>query len=446
MTILSLFKGDVRGFIIARNAGASIALKGVNVIIQLILIPLTLSALSAELYGVWLTISSLVLWLGLFDFGFESGLKNRLTESVAESDLLRGRKLVTTTYVSLGLIVIPVVLAGMLILPRLDYCDWLNIDLSYKGEVGTAMVILIVAFGARVFLAPIESVIGAYQQVALSSVLVVCGNFLSLAGVWMLVRFGQPSFVRMTAIMSLAPVLVMLAGSVICYLTRYRRIAPRLKYISFGCVRDLLSLGLKFFIVRLQGLVFTQVTPVLLAAVSGPMLVAQYGLSLRYLGTVQVILALLMYAVWPAFTDAFKRGEIDWMKEWAVRLQKVAIAGVLFVGVGCMIAPHIYGLWLGIPDIVSDEMTLWVGALVVAMCYNTLFGMMLNGIGAMGLQTCLAAGALLCFYPVAHVMCEILEGYGIICTLIILNFVMAFVMGVQVWMILRRKAVGIWLR
>lgn len=56
-------KGDRRSLIVKKNMIGSIFIKGVSILIQLILVPMTLGYLSQELYGIWLTISSIMLWL-----------------------------------------------------------------------------------------------------------------------------------------------------------------------------------------------------------------------------------------------------------------------------------------------------------------------------------------------------------------------------------------------
>lgn len=94
-TILNLFKGSQRGANIKKNIAGSLLIKGFSILIQLILVPLTLGYLNTDLYGIWLTVSSILLWLGFFDIGFTLGLRNKLSEALANGDILRGRKLVS---------------------------------------------------------------------------------------------------------------------------------------------------------------------------------------------------------------------------------------------------------------------------------------------------------------------------------------------------------------
>ena len=93
-----IFSGDKRTAIIKKNVLGSFLIRLCSIAVSLLLVPLTLGYVSSELYGVWLTISSIVIWLGFFDVGFSLGLKNKLAEAIALNNWERGKHLVSTTY------------------------------------------------------------------------------------------------------------------------------------------------------------------------------------------------------------------------------------------------------------------------------------------------------------------------------------------------------------
>ena len=97
-------KGNKRSLVVKKNMIGSIFIKGISILIQLILVPLTLGYLSQELYGIWLTISSIMLWLNFFDVGLTLGLKNKLSEALARNEIEKGKCLVSTTYIVMILI------------------------------------------------------------------------------------------------------------------------------------------------------------------------------------------------------------------------------------------------------------------------------------------------------------------------------------------------------
>ncbi|MDR3061796.1 MAG: hypothetical protein LBU57_06755, partial [Dysgonamonadaceae bacterium] len=79
-------------------------------IVSFIMVPLTINYINSERYGVWLTLSSIVTMMTLFDIGFGNGLKNKFAEAKAKSELNLAKMYVSSTYAVIML------LMGVLIL------------------------------------------------------------------------------------------------------------------------------------------------------------------------------------------------------------------------------------------------------------------------------------------------------------------------------------------
>ena len=86
------------------NILISFFFRGGSILLSFILVPLTINYIKPDAYGVWLTITSLVGWIAMFDIGIANGLRNRLSESLAANDYEKSRTYVSTTYVITGLI------------------------------------------------------------------------------------------------------------------------------------------------------------------------------------------------------------------------------------------------------------------------------------------------------------------------------------------------------
>ena len=69
------------------TASTSYIAKVLTLLMGFVSVPLTVDYLGAERYGVWLTISSLLLWVALTDFGLAgNALVNVLSEAVGHDD------------------------------------------------------------------------------------------------------------------------------------------------------------------------------------------------------------------------------------------------------------------------------------------------------------------------------------------------------------------------
>ena len=117
----TIIKGNKRSVAVKKNIILGLLIKGVSIAISIITVPLTLGYVSAEMYGIWLTISSIMMWLFFFDVGFTLGLKNKLAEAIAHNDTEKGKCLVSTTYVMMCVIFIPL---GIILEPIILYINF----------------------------------------------------------------------------------------------------------------------------------------------------------------------------------------------------------------------------------------------------------------------------------------------------------------------------------
>jgi O-antigen/teichoic acid export membrane protein len=96
--------GNTRNKILVKNIGLTSLFQIGSVGLSLIILPISLSLLPVEEYGIWLTISSILMWVGYLDFGLGTGLKNKLGEAIAKSDFVTSRTLISTAFLTIMLI------------------------------------------------------------------------------------------------------------------------------------------------------------------------------------------------------------------------------------------------------------------------------------------------------------------------------------------------------
>ena len=75
--------GNKRSLLIKKNVILSFFFRGLSILVSLSLVPISISSLSSETYGLWLTISSIISWMVFFDFGFAHGFRNSFAKAVA---------------------------------------------------------------------------------------------------------------------------------------------------------------------------------------------------------------------------------------------------------------------------------------------------------------------------------------------------------------------------
>ncbi len=75
-------KTNKRSALLIKNVIASFVIKGWSALVVLLMVPLTLKILGVYNNGVWLTISSILIWIDLMDIGLGNGLRNAVSHFV----------------------------------------------------------------------------------------------------------------------------------------------------------------------------------------------------------------------------------------------------------------------------------------------------------------------------------------------------------------------------
>lgn len=434
-----------RTAIVKKNIIASFFIKGCSIIVSLLLVPLTLDYISSELYGIWLTLSSIVLWLNFFDIGFTLGLKNKLAEAIALKKWEYGKSLVSTTYFVMLLVFIPLCLLGIVLIPLIDWPTLLNVSSVYRIEINKALYVLLICFCAQMIVNVLATVVTACQKVALASLFPVLGNFLSLVVIYLLIQYSQSSLYILALSISLMPVIVLIIASFVLYRRKLRLISPSISSINKVYIKDLWGLGSKFFFMQIQVIVLYQCTNFLISNISGPESVTSYNIAYKYLGVAMMIYTIILSPLWPAFTDAFVRKDYSWMKNVYRKMTLIYVISVVILLFMILVAPYVYDLWIGKKANVSWGMTLAVAIYMMIHSWDTLQVQLINGIGTIKLQTYVTFIGLILHIPLSVFLGKYIGDIGAVCSMILINILYSLIFTIQIRKILNKKASGIWM-
>lgn len=449
MGIISIVKdkiisGNSRSVIVKKNIIFSLLIKGVSILVSFLLVPLTLGYVETELYGIWLTISSIISWLHFLDIGFTNGLKNRLGESIAVNNWERGRALVSTTYVMMFIIFMPLCLILVLLIPFINWAGFLNVNSVYNGAIQDAMYVLVVCFCFQMILSVLTSVIAAFQKVALSSSFMVIGNILSLGVIFILTKCCPPSLLALAFAISAMPVIVLLVASFYFYSKRFKQVAPSIETFNKKYIKNLFQLGVRFFIIQIQMLILYQSTNILISNISGPEDVTTYNLAYKYIGIAMMIYTILLQPLWPAFTDAYAKKDFVWMRYIYKKMSKVFLISVVIVIIMVFVSPIIYQIWIGNKANVPFIMTVAVAVYILINSWVSLQANMINGIGKITLQTYVTLIGLVVHIPLSFFLANYINAVGVVLSMSCITLFYAIVFTIQINKLIRQKANGIW--
>src|SRR5439155_864609 len=136
---------------------------------------------------------------------------------------------------------------------------------------------------------------------------------ISLAAIFFLTRLTTGSLFWLGIILSGLSALVPLLFNFWFFSHEYRRFAPSFSYVKVGYARELVTLGLKFFILSMTGLVTFSTSNIIITQMFGPAEVTPYNIAFKYYGTASTAFTILLTPLWSAYTEAFVRGDTGWV-------------------------------------------------------------------------------------------------------------------------------------
>lgn len=438
--------GSERTVIIKKNILGSLLIKGISIIVSLLLVPMTLGYVSAEIYGVWLTISSILHWLTYMDVGFTLGLKNRLAECLATNDFERGKSLVSTTYFMMVVIFVPFAILMMLLCPHINWCSLLNVDVQYQEVIQKTISVLLVFVSLQMIVNVFVAVIAAHQKTALSSLFNVIGQICSLVIIFFMTKFVQPSLFNLAFAYSMMPIAIIAISSILYYSTSMKKVAPSIRSINTSYIKDLWNLGVKFFIIQVQQIVLYQSTNILISNLSGPESVTQYNIAYKILNVVVMIYAIILTPLWPAFTDAYTKNDYAWMNNTYKKMVRIFGFLVLMIAVLVIVSPIVYQLWVGDKVNIPFILTIAIAIYTIIHCWDTLQVTLINGVGAVKLQSYVIMVGLIVHIPLSLFLGSYIGIYGVIISMCLINIIYATFFTTQIHKILSKTASGIWLK
>jgi O-antigen/teichoic acid export membrane protein len=380
-----------------QGAASSVLSKGVVLAVSAISIPITVRYLGAENFGVWVTLSSALSMLLVLDLGVANSLTNYISEAYARDDREHASTYTTT---ALG-----VVLALSLLLAGIAWWIWPSLHwdrlfhLSSAAEASTvgraaAAALGIFLLGLPAGLAP--KILGGYQELRAANLFLAVGSLLNLVSIVLLVRL-HAGLVALVAASSAALVGANLLALVWIFLFHKPWLAPRLKHLQGRAARRMMQSGSEFFVLQIAGLIVFNSDNLVVTHYLGPTQVASYSVAWRLVGYAAIAQTLVAPSLWPAFSEAFARGDLAWIRQTfrrtMVLTMSIAVAASLLFA---LCGRWIIRIWASRAAVPTEELLLlmcvWV--LISTFMNNTATVLVAKGETRLQAWCSLAAAAL----------------------------------------------------
>jgi len=350
------------------------------------MVPITLGFLDKTRYGLWAALSSVLAWFFIFDIGIGNGLRNKCTELMAKGDKTLLKKYVSTTYFIFSFLAALMILIYIIISQFIDWAVILKSPPEYGKELGTVVVWVFIVMCLHFVFKLVSTILIADLKNAISDSLTVFSHVITLIGIIILSKFTTPSIFKYAILYTGANLGVTIIASVYLYRTIYRDIAPSFKHIDLSLRKDLLNVGLKFFLIQIAVLILYQSTNLIISNQLGPDQVTDYSISMQYFSMATMLFTMLLNPLWSGYGDAYHRGDYAWINVTIKRLRYLWILLVIALFLMLAVQKPVFHIWLKDRVVIDYGLSLSFVAYNALRLYDSIYNPLINATGRLKLQ------------------------------------------------------------
>lgn len=353
-------RSDRRLARILHGGATGIASKTVTMLASAISLPLAVRYLGRLEYGIWVTISTSVVMLSVLDLGIANTLTNFISRAYANDDeAMAQRYFATALWVTAGISSV----LGVCCFAIFHWINWASLFhlenpvLIAQVRWAVSLCVLFFLLGLPLNLA--NKVLSGYQEVHLSNYFAMANGVLGLAAIVATVLLHGSLVTLTAAYCSSILFSSILLNLWLCFWHR-PGIVPWPSAVTLTLTRELFGQGALFFALQISGFLVFNTDNLVITHYLGPAEVTPYSVAWRLCGYAAMFQTMLSPSLWPAFSEAFHRGDLVWVNKTYRRLMRFSMLAVSFAAavIGLLGRPAIR-IWAG-QAAVPDFWLLWL--------------------------------------------------------------------------------------
>lgn len=421
-------RGRLREGRILRSGLASVGGQILAAVSTLVTVPLILDRLSPDAFGVWITLSSLLLLLGFLDLGIGSALVGGIARAHATGDTDEAQRMISSAFIGLAGLAALFGALFAVIHPMVPWGSLLGVESpAERADAATAVAIVVAAILVSLPLNVAPRAQAGLQEGDTVVLWRTMGVVIQLLGVIVL-SFAGAGLVWFVVALASGPVLGSLLNSIALFSGRRCWLHLRWERASLRTFRGLGSTGFLFFILLVSSTVAYQCDALIIAHFLGAADAGAYWVPFRLFMFVPTFVSLALMPLWPAYADAWASGDRAWIKRTFRRSVLFAAAANGGVGLALLVvARPVLRLWVG--SAVEPSTLLLVSLFLYVLVWGVsgTMAMLLNGCDVVRFQLVLSIAMVVVNVPLSIALLGPLGVAGPVVGTVVAQMVVVFV-------------------
>ena len=435
---------DGRSKMLKSNILYSAILKVIGLITSLLVVTITLNYLNSELYGVWLTITSILYWFSFFDIGLGNGMRNYLTEAVSKGNYKEAQSYLSTTIIALTIIASIIAIVGFILLKLLNLNSVFNTNTISNTELRN---VLFVAIGFTLILFVLKNigyVFVALQKYALWDFINTLGNIIGLLIIFLLTKFTNGKLIYVVFAFTCTPAIIYILAAIPIF-SKYPEFRPTIQSFRKDFLSTIVGKGLGFFLIQITScLVIYGSSNLFITQFCGPESVTTYNIAYKFFNLLAIGYLVFISPMWNAYTDAYVKQDFNWIEKAFKSALKIWLftefAGIIML----IVSQYFYLFWVGkavhVPFMVSLSVFLYISFFNLNNCVTYL----LNGLNKIYIQIITSITATFIYLTIMFVWGKNMNIQEIVFYMSAAYGAMTAIHFYQCRKLINQKATGIW--
>lgn len=435
---------NTRNKMLTTNILYSSILKIISLSTSLLIVPITINYLNNEVYGIWMTITSILFWINTFDIGLGNGMRNYLTEAISQKDYSLGKRYISTTLSLLTLIALVIGFAVLIPLLTIDFNKFFNTEAISNFDLRNTMIVAISFTLFNFVLKNIGFIYVAMQKYAVNDLLSVLGNVLSLGIIFLLTKLTTGHLIYVVLAYTATQCIIFCLAAIPLF-KKHPELRPTFKFFDKSLSHKIVGKGLGFFVIQISScLVIFGAANIFITQLCGPATVTTYNIAYKFFNLLVIAYTIILSPMWNAYTDAYVKGDMIWINQTfnrALKLWGLSVVGGCIMLVGCQ---TFYHLWVGEKVIVPFTVSLSTLIYVSFFNLNNCVTYLINGLNKIRIQIITSLVFTALYIGIVLLLGKKLGIEGVVLSMAGSYACMSLIHLYQCRLLIKKKAKGIW--
>ncbi len=440
VTNVSQVDRDTRSNFLKVHISLTFIFKILAIGLSYFLVPLIINYLDVERYGIWITLLSIMSWMTFYDLGLGNGMRNKLAESLARNNIKLANTYISSAYLAISFIAF---IFFIVLISILKFINWNNIfNTTSISNIELSKIVFVVSlfFLFNFVLSLCKQIFYAYQKASLAPMAQFLMNLFALTTIYILIHYTSGRLLYLSVCYGLSMVLSNLFLT--CYFfKKHKEITLSIRNVDLKKIKEIISLGVKFFIIQMAVLVVFATDNIIITQVLGPAHVTPYNILFKLFSIVIMGINIITAPLWSAYTEAYAKGDIKWISNTLKKLNLLMIPIIISVLLLVIFARDIINIWIGPHIEFTNLLVVFMGIYTVITVWGNIYSSFLNGVSHLKLSLTISIFAALVNIPLSIYFAKTLQlgSAGIILGTVICLSPGSFLAPFQTWYIIHVK-------